>query len=70
MMFCPQCRSQEIINRDITPIYECSDCSYMFNVDNFAFYEENVKNIPEKKQSFSIFVLFFDKSHDIEFHLK
>jgi hypothetical protein len=34
----------------------------MFNVDNFAFYEENVKNIPEKKQSFSIFVLFFDKN--------
>ena len=61
-MFCPQCRSQEIINRDITPIYECSDCGYMFNVDNFTLYEENVKNIPEKKKSFSISKLFFDKN--------
>jgi len=46
-VFCPQCRSQEIINRDITPIYECSDCGYMFNEDNFTCYEENVKNISE-----------------------
>ena len=61
-MFCPQCRSQEIINRDITPIYECSDCGYMFNVDNFTLYEENVKNIPETKKSFSISKLFFDKN--------
>ena len=60
-MFCPQCRSQEIINRDITPIYECSDCGYMFNVDNFILYEENVKNISEKKKSFSI--LYFDMCH-------
>ena len=61
-MFCPQCRSQEIINRDITPIYECSDCGYMFNEDNFTFYEENVKNIPEKKETFSLSKLFFDKN--------
>ena len=61
-MFCPQCRSQEIINRDITPIYECSDCGYMFNVDNFTLYEENVKNIPEKIKSFSISKLVFDKN--------
>ena len=61
-MFCPQCRSQEIINRDITPIYECFDCGYMFNVDNFTLYEESVKNIPEKKKSFSISKLFFDKN--------
>lgn len=61
-MFCPQCRSQEIINRDITPIYECSDCGYMFNEDNFTFYEENVKNISEKKKTFSLSKLFFDKN--------
>ena len=61
-MFCPQCRSQEIINRDITPIYECSDCGYMFNVDNFTLYKENVKNIPEKEKSFSISKLVFDKN--------
>ena len=61
-MFCPQCRSEEIINRDITPIYECFDCGYMFNVDNFTPYEENIKNIPEKKKSFSISNLFFDKN--------
>jgi len=61
-VFCPQCRSQEIINRDITPIYECSDCGYMFNEDNFTFYEENVKNIPEKKKTFSLSKLFFDKN--------
>ncbi len=61
-MFCPQCRSQEIINRDITPIYECSDCGYMFNEDNFTFYEENVKNILEKKKTFSLSKLFFDKN--------
>ena len=61
-MFCPQCRSQEIINRDITPIYQCSDCGYMFNVDNFTLYEENVKNIPEKIKSFSISKLVFDKN--------
>jgi len=61
-VFCPQCRSQEIINRDITPIYECSDCGYMFNEDNFTFYEENVKNISEKKKTFSLFKLFFDKN--------
>ena len=61
-MFCPQCRSQEIINRDITPIYECSDCGYMFNEDNFTFYEENVKNISEKKKTFSLSKPFFDKN--------
>ena len=61
-MFCPQCRSQEIINRDITPIYECSDCGYMFNEDNFTFYEENVKNISEQKKTFSLSKLFFDKN--------
>ena len=61
-MYCPQCRSQEIINRDITPIYECSDCGYMFNEDNFTFYEENVKNISEKKKTFSLSKLFFDKN--------
>jgi len=61
-VFCPQCRSQEIINRDITPIYECSDCGYMFNEDNFTFYEENVKNILEKKKTFSLSKLFFDKN--------
>jgi len=61
-VFCPQCRSQEIINRDITPIYECSDCGYMFNEDNFTFYEENVKNISEKKKTFSLSKLFFDKN--------
>ena len=61
-MFCPQCRSQEIINRDITPIYECSDCGYMFNEDNFTFYEETVKNISEKKKTFSLSKLFFDKN--------
>ena len=64
-MFCPQCRSQEIINRDITPIYECSDCGYMFNEDNFTFYEENVKNISEKKKTFSLSKLFFDKNEFI-----
>ena len=52
-MFCPQCRSQEIINKDITPIYECSDCGYMFNEDNLLIYEENLINYPEKKQSFT-----------------
>jgi len=61
-VFCPQCRSQEIINRDITPIYECSDCGYMFNEDNFTFYEETVKNISEKKKTFSLSKLFFDKN--------
>ena len=61
-MFCPQCRSQEIINRDITPIYECSDCGYMFNEENFTFYEENVINIPDKKKTFSLSKLFFDKN--------
>jgi hypothetical protein len=34
----------------------------MFNVDNFTLYEENVKNIPETKKSFSISKLFFDKN--------
>jgi|TARA_B100001971_G_C17934857_1_gene404622 transposase-like protein len=61
-VFCPQCRSQEIINRDITPIYECSDCGYMFNEENFTFYEENVINIPDKKKTFSLSKLFFDKN--------
>ena len=61
-MFCPLCRSQEIINKDITPIYECSDCGYMFNEDNLLIYEENLINYPEKKQSFTVFELIFDKN--------
>ena len=65
-MFCPQCRSQEIINKDITPIYECSDCGYMFDEDNLLIYEENVINYPEKKQSFTVFELIFDKNDLID----
>ena len=61
-MFCPQCRSQEIINKDITPIYECFDCGYMFNEDNLSFYEENVVDYPEEKQSFTVLEFIFDKN--------
>ena len=56
-MFCPQCRSQEIINKDITPIYECFDCGYMFNEDNLSLYEGNVVDYPEEKQSFTVLEL-------------
>tara|TARA_B100000029_G_scaffold506880_1_gene590459 strand:+ start:2955 stop:3206 length:252 start_codon:yes stop_codon:yes gene_type:complete len=61
-MFCPQCRSQEIINKDITPIYECFDCGYMFNEDNLSLYEGNVVDYPEKKQSFTVLEFIFDKN--------
>lgn len=61
-MFCPQCRSQEIINKDITPIYECSDCGYMFNEDNLSLYEGNVVDYPEEKQSFTVLEFIFDKN--------
>ena len=61
-MFCPQCRSQEIINKDITPIYECFDCGYMFNDDNISQYEGNVVDYHEEKQSFTLFELIFDKN--------
>ena len=61
-MFCPQCRSQEIINKDITPIYECSDCGYMFDEDNLLIYEENVENDSKKMQSISVSELIFDKN--------
>ena len=59
-MFCPQCRSQEIINKDITPIYECFDCGYMFNEDNLSLYEGNVVDYPEEKQSFNVLEFIFD----------
>ena len=61
-MFCPQCRSQEIINKDITPIYECFDCGYMFNEDNLSLYEGNVVDYPEEKQSFKVLEFIFDKN--------
>ena len=61
-MFCPQCRSQEIINKDITPIYECFDCGYMFNEDNLSLYERNVVDYPEEKQSFTVLEFIFDKN--------
>jgi DNA-directed RNA polymerase subunit M/transcription elongation factor TFIIS len=61
-MFCPQCRSQEIINKDITPIYECFDCGYMFNEDNLSLYEGNVVDYPEEKQSFTVLEFIFDKN--------
>ena len=61
-MFCPQCRSQEIINKDITPIYECFDCGYMFNEDNLSLYEGNVVDYLEKKQSFTVLEFIFDKN--------
>ena len=61
-MFCPQCRSQEIINKDITPIYECFDCGYMFNEDNLSLYEGNVVDYTEKKQSFTVLEFIFDKN--------
>lgn len=61
-MFCPQCRSQEIINKNITPIYECYDCGYMFNDENFILSEKNVENHPKKMQSISVSELIFDKN--------
>ena len=61
-MFCPQCRSQEIINKDITPIYECFDCGYMFNEDNLSLYEGNVVDYPEEKLSFTVLEFIFDKN--------
>ena len=61
-MFCPQCGSEKIINRDITPIYECSDCDYMFNEDNLSFYQENVIDYSDNKQSFTLLDLIFDKN--------
>jgi len=61
-MFCPQCRSQEIINKDITPIYECFDCGYMFNEDNLSLYEGNMVDYPEEKQSFTVLEFIFDKN--------
>ena len=61
-MFCPQCRSQEIINKDITPIYECVDCGYMFNDENFTLLEENVENYPKKMKSITVSELIFDKN--------
>ena len=61
-MFCPQCRSQEIINKDITPIYECFDCGYMFNEDKLSLYEGNVVDYPEEKQSFTVLEFIFDKN--------
>ena len=61
-MFCPQCRSHEIIYKHITPIYECFDCGYMFNEDNLSLYEGNVVDYPEEKQSFTVLEFIFDKN--------
>jgi hypothetical protein len=61
-MICLKCKSENIIERDITPFFACYDCGYSFNEEEFPFI---IDHYDKNKSLNEIIAIIYDKNDKI-----